>query len=207
VLVMAKSPVAGKAKTRLCPPLTPREAAGLAEAALADTLTAVAGCGASRRILALDGARGDWIPPGFEVIPQRGGAFQERLAAAWRDAGGPGLQIGMDTPQITAELLDHCIEVASRPGVTAALGPATDGGWWAIAQLERWDRDVFRGVPMSTPGTYRAQFHRLVQCGHRLASLPELRDVDVIDDAIAVAELAPRSRFAGALRRLEPVAC
>ena len=41
VLVMAKAPVPGRVKTRLCPPLTPDEAAEIAAAALADTLAAV----------------------------------------------------------------------------------------------------------------------------------------------------------------------
>ena len=147
VLVMAKSPVAGRAKTRLCPPLSLAEAAAVAEAALADTLDAVARCGAGRRILALDGPPGDWIPPGFEIIAQRGASFVRRLAAAWSDAAGPGLQIGMDTPQVTAGLLDRCLETAARPGATASLGRAADGGWWAIALAERWHLDVFTGVP------------------------------------------------------------
>ncbi|MEO5678521.1 MAG: glycosyltransferase, partial [Acidimicrobiales bacterium] len=72
-LVLAKEPVAGRVKTRLCPPLTPAEAAAVAEAALADTLAAVARCGADRLVVALDGAPGPWLPAGFEVIPQRGG--------------------------------------------------------------------------------------------------------------------------------------
>lgn len=110
LLVIAKAPVPGRVKTRLCPPLTPTEAAAVAAAALADTLDAVAGCAADRKILALDGNPGDWLPPGFEVIPQRGATFCHRLAHAWSDASGPGLQIGMDTPQVTSELLDRCLE-------------------------------------------------------------------------------------------------
>ena len=42
LVVMAKAPVAGRCKTRLCPPLDPAQAATLAEAALADTLQTVA---------------------------------------------------------------------------------------------------------------------------------------------------------------------
>ncbi|HEX4865631.1 MAG TPA: DUF2064 domain-containing protein, partial [Acidimicrobiales bacterium] len=124
LLVMAKAPVPGKVKTRLCPPLTPSEAAEVAAAALADTLEAVAGCRADRKILALDGSPGDWIPAGFEVVPQRGDTFNDRLAAAWKHANGPGLQIGMDTPQVTSELLDSCLAATFAPGVTASLGRA-----------------------------------------------------------------------------------
>src|SRR5690606_23084798 len=64
LLVMAKAPVAGRVKTRLVPPLSAAEAAAVAEAALADTLEAVAACGAERRVLALDGEPGPWLPEG-----------------------------------------------------------------------------------------------------------------------------------------------
>ena len=80
LLVLAKSPEPGRVKTRLCPPLSPAEAAAVAAAALADTLEAVHGCGADRKILALDGRPGPWLPPGFEVIEQRGTGLAERTA-------------------------------------------------------------------------------------------------------------------------------
>jgi uncharacterized protein len=202
VLVMAKAPVPGKVKTRLCPPLTPAEAAVVAMAALADTLDAVARCGADRKILALDGRVGDWLPPGFEVIPQRGDTFDQRLAQAWSDASGPGLQIGMDTPHVTSGLLDCGLEATFEPGVTASLGRAADGGWWAIGLTERWDLDIFTGVPMSTPATATIQLMRLEHAGHRVAQLPWLTDVDNIDDAFRVARHAPSSRFAAVVGHL-----
>lgn len=203
MLVLAKSPVAGRVKTRLCPPLTPHQAADLAAAALADTLEAVAGCGADRRILALDGPPGDWLPPGFHVVPQRGNGLGERLAAAWADAGGPGLQIGMDTPQVTADLLDESLDTTFATGTTASLGRSTDGGWWAIGLAERWDEDVFMGVPMSTASTATSQLRRLAEAGHRVADLPWSTDVDRIEDAWTVARHAPGSRFARELLQLD----
>ena len=74
------------------------------------------GVGADRRLLALDGRPGPWLPAGFEVFAQRGRGLDERLAAAWDSAGGPGLQIGMDTPQVTAGLLDDCLQRLARRG-------------------------------------------------------------------------------------------
>ena len=200
VLVMAKEPVPGRVKTRLSPPCTAVQAAELAEAALADTLEAVAACGADRRLLALDGRPGPWLPAGFEVFAQRGHGLDERLAAAWDHAGGPGLQIGMDTPQVTAALLDRCLGRLAAQGATAALGLAEDGGWWALG-LRRPDPAVFLGVPMSTRRTGSAQEGRLRQLGHQPVPLPRLRDVDDIDDARAVAQGAPGTRFAAAYRR------
>ncbi len=205
VLVVAKAPEPGRVKTRLCPPLAPAGAARLAEAALADTLDAVAACDADRRVLVLDGEPGDWLPPGFVVIPQRGDGLAERLANAWADPAGPAgsstLQIGMDTPQITAALLDGAFASLEAPGVDAALGVADDGGWWAIG-MRRPDPTVFHGIPMSLPSTGAAQARALTGRGLWVAMLPELRDVDTAGDVPIVGAMAPGSRFvatAGAL--------
>ena len=204
VLVMAKEPVPGRAKTRLCPPLSPAEAASVAEAALADTLAAVAACGSDRRLLALDGEPGPWLPPGFTVIRQRGVGFSARLAAAWSDANGPGVQIGMDTPQVTPELLDACLAATAEPDVSATLGLAFDGGWWALGLSERWDVDVFVGVPMSTPVTGACQLASLRAHDHQVGELPVLLDVDTMADARNVAAAVPAGRFARRLDVLAP---
>ncbi len=198
VLVMAKAPVAGRVKTRLCPPCTPQEAAALAEAALADTLDAVASCRAGRRIVALDGAPGPWLPPGFEVIPQVDGPFDHRLAAAWALAAGAGVQIGMDTPQVTTRLLDDAR--ASLDSTSAALGLAVDGGWWAIG-LRRPDRRVFDGIPMSTAATGAAQDRRLRELGLSVTALPTLVDLDTADDLPAVIASGSAIRTAAQARR------
>src|ERR687891_127503 len=98
IAVIAKSPQPGRVKTRLCPPCSPGEAAELAEAAPRDTLAAVLATACDRRLLVLDGEPGAWADPRFELVPQRGETLDERLAAAFEDAGGPTLLIGMDTP-------------------------------------------------------------------------------------------------------------
>ncbi|KAB1149460.1 DUF2064 domain-containing protein [Streptomyces luteolifulvus] len=190
LLVIAKEPLPGRAKTRLTPPFTPREAAQLAEAALADTLEAVAATPAARRVLVLDGAPGPWLPPGFDVVRQCAGGLDERLAAAFADCAGPALLIGMDTPQVTPELL--AVDFAD---CDAYFGPAEDGGFWALG-LARPDPALLRGVPMSTPVTGEVQRQRLVGAGLRVRELPRLRDVDTAADAYAVAALDPHGRFA-----------
>jgi glycosyltransferase A (GT-A) superfamily protein (DUF2064 family) len=185
----------------MVPPLTHDQAAALARAALCDTLAAVADCAADRKVLVLDGPLGDWLPEGFEVRPQRGDGLAERLAAAWHDVGGPALQIGMDTPQVTAELLDQGLALLGEPGVDAVLGPASDGGWWAIG-MNRPDPQVFSGIPMSTPDTGSLQAQRLRDRGLRTRLLQSLSDVDTVSDAQAVARLIPGSEFAKTLANL-----
>jgi len=226
ILVVAKSPVPGRVKTRLMPLCTPTEAARLAEAALADTLQAVAACNVTRRLVALDGEPGEWLPPGFEVFAQYDGTFAERLDHAWSTAGGPGLQIGMDTPQVTAELLDECLaltinsgsepgsgpqagsgrEAGSVPGAgsgpSATLGLAEDGGWWALG-LTDVRGGMFDHVPMSAPNTGREQWRRLELLGLQVTALPQLIDVDHVDDAVAVAQTIPSSRFGRLVDQLQ----
>lgn len=203
VLVVAKEPLAGFVKTRLCPPFTAAEAADYAMAALADTLEAVAACGADEKVLALDGSPGLWLPAGFRVVAQHGSTFNERLARAWADAGGPGLQIGMDTPQVTASLLDDSLAVIAPGG--AALGGTPDGGWWALG-LWAPDDAAFDHVPMSRPDTgllQRAQLHRL---GYEVHDLSELTDVDDVTDAVMVAAEAPHLRSSAVVQALPTAA-
>ena len=202
ILIMAKAPVPGRVKTRLCPPCTPEQAARLAEAALADTLEAVARCGVRRRILALDGEPGAWLPSGFDVVAQAPGSFDERLAAAWDAAGGPGIQIGTDTPQVTAGLLEDAL--GTLDVAASALGHAADGGWWAIG-LRCPDPAVFRGVPMSTNSTGAAQHRRLRSLGLDVALLPTLVDLDTVDALPAVVGAGPATRTAALADRLRLV--
>lgn len=199
LLIIAKAPDPGRVKTRLCPPCTPTQAAALAEAALADTLHAGLASGASRRVLVLDGQPGAWLPAGFEVVAQRGRGLDERLGSAFEDARpGPALVVGMDTPQVTSELLDDGLVRLVEPGIEAVIGGASDGGYWAIG-LRRPDRRALRGVPMSVASTGEAQRARLRELGLRVHELPALRDVDRFEDALAVAASAPSTRFAATL--------
>lgn len=199
MLVIAKEPLPGRAKTRLAPALGPEGAAAVAEAALADTLEAVAATPAGRRVIVLEGEPGEWLPEGFELIRQRGDGLAARLAAGFADVGEPALLVGMDTPQITPQELSRAGELLCRPEHDAVLGHAEDGGWWALG-IHRADPRVFKGVPMSEPHTGEVQLASLEALGLRVGRLPVLRDVDTIDDARAVAALAPATRFARALR-------
>lgn len=200
VLVLAKAPVPGLVKTRLCPPCTPEQAAELARAALEDTLAAALATPARRRVLVLEGEPGAWLPDGFEVIGQRGAGLEERLAAAFDDVGEAAFLVGMDTPQLTeAHLISGLEALGTAPSVFA---PAEDGGYWGIG-LRAPDARVFAGVPMSEDDTGARQRERLVELGLGIVDLPGLLDVDTIDDARAVARLAPQTRFARTLAAME----
>jgi rSAM/selenodomain-associated transferase 1 len=201
LLVIAKSPAPGRVKTRLSPPCTPEEAAGLARAALLDTLDAVARTRARRHMLVLDGPVTFPVPGPFDVVPQSRGDLGDRLRHAFAIADGPSFLVGMDTPQLTPELLRSSMEHLDRRTADAVLGPARDGGWWGLG-LTRAHPGAFEGVPMSTDHTCADQRRRLVALGLDVAPLPVLRDVDHFDDALDVAAALGTSRFAGAVRRV-----
>lgn len=200
LLVIAKEPLPGKAKTRLIPALGPEGSARVAEAALADTLAAVAACGGTdrRRVICLEGNARPWLPDGFEVIPQRGSGLAQRLANGFDDTGGAILLVGMDTPQITPELLEQCCAELCTDGTDAVLGLAEDGGWWTMG-LRSPDRRIFEGVPMSEDDTGARQIEAIERLGLRHRALPVISDVDTIEEAREVAAQSPASRFAMAL--------
>ena len=205
VMVVAKEPLPGRVKTRLTPPYTPAEAASLAEAALLDTLAAVTAAGPARRILALAGSPGPWLPPAFDVIAQRGGGLDERIAWALADARAscpaPLVLIGMDTPQVTPALLAAAAGPLISGAADATFGLAEDGGFWLLG-LRRLDPALVFGVPMSQPDTGAHQLARLHAAGLRVRMAPELTDVDTVAEAERVAATIPGSRFATRLQAL-----
>ncbi|MRH89829.1 DUF2064 domain-containing protein [Nocardia sp. SYP-A9097] len=197
LLVIAKAPIAGFAKTRLTPPFSPRDAARLAAAALLDTLIDVRASGIQHRMVAWTGnlaeaQEADTLADtlrDFTVVPQRGNTFGERLANAHADAahfGLPVLQIGMDTPQAGPELLARSAGHLVSSG-DAVLGPAADGGWWALGLTDPRPARLLTEVPMSTSRTGDLTRAVVRRCGYRVHRLPILTDVDTYDDAVTVA--------------------
>lgn len=206
LIVIAKTPVPGRVKTRLTPPFTAQGAALLAAAALADTLRAARRTDVGHRLLVLDGEPQPAWQASFTVVPQTAGTLDRRLAAAFQAAAhrdpGPVLLVGMDTPQITPDLLRSCL-----PGdeEDATIGLADDGGFWCLGFRRPRDHDLealLFDVPMSTDHTGADQLRRLRQSGLRVRLTPTLRDVDVFEDAEHVSALASQSRFAARFNAL-----
>lgn len=213
LMVMAKAPEAGEVKTRLCPPATPAEAADVAAAALLDTLDAMAAVPDARTLVAMTGrlaaaARAPELVVALRRTTttwQRGDGLGERIVAAHADTahrfpGRPTLVLGMDTPQVDAGLLTECL--ARLSCADAVLGPATDGGWWALGLREPGNAALIEYVRTSRDDTGELTLRALRAAGLRVGLLPELRDVDTAEDATEAARLAPGGRFAAAVGRI-----
>ena len=196
LIVLAKTPVPGRVKTRLGPPWTPEQAAELAAAALQDTLDVVSATEVARRTLVVEGDLP--APAGWSRVAQRGSSLGERIAQAFTDTAEPGtasILIGMDTPQVSPDLLRDAISrLESAPAV---LGPAEDGGWWALGLHDPLHAEALRDVPTSTDETGSLTLAALRRRGLEVVLLDALRDVDTAVDARLVAELcSTESRFA-----------
>jgi hypothetical protein len=212
VLVVAKAPVPGQAKTRLAASVGDQAAADIAAAALLDTLDAVTEAPVAARVVALTGELDDASAGAaiaarladFTVVSQRGADFAERLANAHVDAaaaagGLPVLQIGMDTPQVTADLIGECAR--ELLAADAVLGLARDGGWWVLGVTEATMADCLRDIPMSRSDTGAVTLAALEHTGADVSLVPTLADVDTVDDVDAVRRrCAPGSRFVRATR-------
>jgi uncharacterized protein len=201
VIVLAKAPVPGRVKTRLSPPLTPEQAADVAAAALADTFSAALLADRADAVVAVfEGDPTRWVPENVITLPQVDGGLDLRLAAAFNDVhereSATMVLIAMDTPQVTAALLDEAFDALDRPNVDAVFGPADDGGYWLIGLRPlRPDESsydaLFHDVPMSTEHTGVAQHARLVSLGWSVHTIASLRDIDTVDDIAAVVSGAP----------------
>jgi uncharacterized protein len=211
-LVVAKAPVPGLAKTRLAASIGDRAAADIAAAALLDTLDAVVAAPVQARVVAMTGdldaaCASEQIRrrlEAFTVVPQRGDDFADRLANAHIDAAtAAGLravvQIGMDTPQVSAEMLAECAQQLS--GTDAVLGLAADGGWWVLGVSDASMADCLREVPTSRSDTGALTLAALYAKGFHVGLVAELADVDTVDDIEPVRKMcATGSRFARAVR-------
>lgn len=204
-LVVAKAPVPGLAKTRLAVTVGNELAAVIASAALLDTLDAVLAAPVDQRVVALTGEldharNGGAIREalrGFTVVEQRGDSFAERLVHAHLDTAAavgphPILQVGMDTPQLTGELLGRCGE--ELLGTDVVLGPATDGGWWLLGVRSAEMADCLRRVPMSRDDTGALTLKALRDNDLEVSVVDELADVDTADDVDGVRRSCPPGR-------------
>ncbi|MCW2839830.1 MAG: glycosyltransferase [Aeromicrobium sp.] len=203
VLVVAKAPVRGLAKTRIAATVGDEAAAHVAAAALLDTLATAVAVGWPV-VVAMTGdlskaVRGDEIRAALQplrVIPQRGDGLGERLAHSHADAGGPGgvVQVGMDTPQLlVSDYLDagRTVELGS-----IVLGPAEDGGWWLLGLPDPSRAEVLSQVAMSQDDTATLTEQAL---GGDVVRLRTVRDMDTWDDAVEIARLIPISQLADAV--------
>jgi uncharacterized protein len=186
--VMTKAPRAGQVKTRLVPPLSPQEAAQLNVCFLRDTATAIAkACGTTARGIGVytpvgaEAAYIDILPNDFDLLPQRGDGFGERLAFAAADLFQCGFTsvclIDSDSPTIAADVYTKAVELLSKPTQRVVLGPSDDGGYYLIG-IKREHPELFQRIDWSTERVLDQTKQRAQEIKVDVSLLPTGYDID-----------------------------
>ena len=190
--VFAKQPLAGKVKTRLCPPLSDTEAARLYQVSLAETVSALWDC-PLRMVLVYAGER-DWFERAFPevlLVPQAEGGLGERLQTAadqlFTAGSGPVLFIGSDSPDLPCALITTAVDRLQQFDVVTV--PCLDGGY-ALVGMNRFCPAIFDDIPWSTADVVAATRRQAELAG---LAYHELDPWDDLDDLASLRRLAERS--------------
>jgi uncharacterized protein len=199
VIVVAKEPVPGAAKTRLCPPLSPDDAAALAEAFLMDTAARVSQCVSRTAVGYSPEDSRPWFAerfPDFLLFPQGDGDLGRRMARLLTTAYGQGYSavtlVGTDAPQMTPQRLDEAFSAVEN-GADIAIGPAADGGYYLICMRQPHEA-LFERIPWGESGVLAKTLKRAESIGLTVELLPEERDIDVANDLAWLFEQADLAR-------------
>lgn len=205
IAVMAKAPQPGRSKTRLVPPLSPEQAAGLSAAFLRDITENVSAAGRSARIQAyvayaplglealFDGhlavGTGLLLADGSPEMSFRVQGFGRCLLHAVKsmlDEGyGSACVLNSDSPTLPTAILQHAAQILAAPGDRAVLGPADDGGYYLLG-LKAAHTHLFEDIAWSTDQVAEQTALRAREIGLELVTLPSWYDVD---DAMSLSRL------------------
>lgn len=191
LVVFAKAPVAGQAKTRLAPTLGAAGAAALAERLLGHTLEQArsAGLAAIELCATPDAAHPAFarlaaLHPGLQLAVQGDGdlgARMHRALARRLAACRQVLLIGTDAPALDAGMLQAAAQaLADRDAVFV---PALDGGY-ALVGLTQPRPELFIDLAWSTPDVMAETRRRARHAGLRWVELPAVADIDEAADLV-----------------------
>lgn len=184
VLVFAKPPRPGVAKTRLAALLGAEAAAALARAFFDDTWRTVSALAWAEPVLVTTEPEApEWRGRRIRrVWPQGPGDLGRRMARALDLAlasSRSAIAIGTDSPGLPTAYLEAAR--LALESADAVLGPATDGGFYLIG-LRRAPEDLLDGLPWSSVETFERTRNRLLELGLSVHVLPEWFDVDHPED-------------------------
>jgi hypothetical protein len=193
LIIFAKAPIPGQVKTRLCPPLSPDEAASLHGSIVLDMLER------SRSLPSMDRFVACFPSPdhvffkileerhGVRLLAQAGEDLGARMAGALDDVFARGyrraLVIGTDLPTLPGSVFGEAFRLLDAHDLV--LGPARDGGYYLIG-LRKPAPELFAGIPWSTDRVLALTQSKASAAGLKTALLPVRRDVDTLDDLLAL---------------------
>ena len=217
LIIFAKAPIPGQVKTRLCPPLTPDEAASLHGSFVLDAIERStfdvrrSNRYAERSRRSLEPRTSNFVDRfvacapstshvffkimeerhGVQLLDQIGDDLGARMDQACNAIFARGYQrvlvVGTDLPTLPASFYAQALSLLSDHDLV--LGPALDGGYYLIG-LRRPMPDLFVEIPWSTDQVFALTLKKAEALGLKIGLLPAWRDVDTIDDLLALIEEA-----------------
>ena len=188
LIIMAKEPRVGSTKTRLCPPLTPEQAAQIYEALLLDTIDIAAGIeGLDLAIAVTPSDAADYFkhitPDGTLLIPvdcpDIGLCLSQVLSELLRIGYNHVLALHSDGPTLPVAYIQEAIRTLTDKDLV--FGPAEDGGYYLIG-LSRIHTEIFTGIEWSTEKVLSQSIFKADQSGLSVHVLPPWYDVDTAND-------------------------
>jgi len=191
VVMMAKTPRPGTVKTRLCPPLSPEDAAELYRCFLLDTIAKLGTCRQASLFIAytprIDRGVFAAMAPHLPLLPQRGRDLGARMADCFAQLFARGYTVvlltGSDLPTLPIQVIHQALDLMARPQTDVVLGPSEDGGYYLIG-LHTLYRELFEKMTWSTPQVLAETVRRAQAQGLQIAYLPPWFDVDTPADLV-----------------------
>ena len=189
--IMAKQPIVGKTKTRLCPFLNAQEAAQLYEALLLDTLGLAARLDATVDLtVAVTPPESKAFferitPPGAKILPVAGAdigeCLEQTLEALFAAGYFKALALNSDGPNLPLIYLQQAIQFLDQAEVV--LGPSLDGGYYLVG-MRQLHVGLFKEIAWSTEKVFTQTLGRAAELGLTIALTPPWYDIDIPQDLV-----------------------
>lgn len=184
--IFCKTPAAGFSKTRLSPPLRPKDCSAISACFIRDLASTIHSLGGDVRPYAIYTPVGTertlcaLLPSSFHLLQQRDGDFGTRLSHAVREllqAGHAGaILVNADSPTLPASILKSAVDALLCQDAVV-LSPSFDGGYTLIG-LSRPHPELFVDIPWSTPHVHRLTMQRAAEIGIPVINVPGWYDID-----------------------------
>ncbi len=202
VVIVAKEPVATQVKTRLCPHLSPAQAAELYALFIKDMVEEMSGIVNAEAGLQVNPKQGLRLalayspqgaertfevlsPPPVLIFPQQGAELGERLSHIFTKLCGEGYEqvhiINSDSPDMPCSLIHASTKLLEIPQTDLVLGPCADGGYYLIG-LKKPIPELFQEIPWSTDRVLALTLERARTLGLSYGLLEPWYDIDTCDD-------------------------
>ena len=190
VIIMAKEPRAGDAKTRLTPPLSAFNASRLYKAFLRDTIELISARNEYDLAIAISPPESisffkNISPPGTLLIPIECEDIGDCLLKAMRELFEHGYSnvfaMNADSPTLPPTYIEEAIQRLELNDIV--LGPSTDGGYYLIG-LKQMYEELFKNIEWSTATVLSETLAKVDKLGRKAGILAPWYDVDTIEDVM-----------------------